>query len=75
MGIDFILDTSIVVTRFNLFYFRAQIKLFGNFKQISAYFNKQQERHSRKKSKKLFDFWEFQRNFGFRFSFGMFLGS
>ena len=29
----------------------------------------------RKKSKKLFDFWEFRRNFGFRFSCGAFLGS
>ena len=27
MGIDFILVTSIVVTRFNIFYFRAQIRL------------------------------------------------
>ena len=41
MGIDFILVTSIVVTGFDLSYFRAQIRLFGNLKQISAYFNKE----------------------------------
>ena len=29
----------------------------------------------RKKSKKLFDFWEFRRNCGFRFSCEAFLGS
>ena len=41
MGIDFIVVTSIVITGFNLFYFRAQIRLFGNLKQISALFNKE----------------------------------
>ena len=41
MGIDFISVTSIVVTGFNLFHFRAQIRLFGNLKQISAYCNKE----------------------------------
>ena len=34
-----------------------------------------QGKNIRKKSKKLFDFWEFRKNFGFRFSCGMFLGS
>ena len=41
MGIDFTLVTSIVVTGFNLFYFRAQIRLYGNLKQVSAYCNKE----------------------------------